>query len=339
MSDREDYKISVIVPVYNIEQYLPRCLDSILSQTYRNLEIIVVDDGSTDNSAYVIRKYAKKDERIIPIFKKNTGVSDTRNKALDRATGDYIGFADGDDYIEPDMYEHLLNNALKYEADISHCGYQMVFPSRVDYYFNTGTLREQDSREGLKDLMSGNNLVEPGIWNKLYTKAVIGNIRMPKDIKINEDYLFNVEVFRKAKKSIFEDKPLYHYILRKNSAATSNITEKKLFDGITVRERIAGLFENSDDEFYKIALSGLLTNNINLYRMFVTNKATKPFVHKKGKVKADIKKQYTKAKQLGILTSRMKMDCFLIFYLPFAYKLLYKCYFAFSKSDRKYEVK
>ena len=111
-------EVSVIVPVYNIEQYLPRCLDSILSQTHRNLEILVVDDGSTDNSSYVIRQYAKKDKRIIPLFKKNTGVSDTRNKALDKATGDYIGFVDGDDYIEPDMFEILLDNALRYQADI-----------------------------------------------------------------------------------------------------------------------------------------------------------------------------------------------------------------------------
>ena len=339
MSNEKEYKISVIVPVYNIEQYLPRCLDSILSQTHRNLEILIVDDGSTDNSSYVIRQYAKKDKRIIPIFKKNTGVSDTRNTALDKATGDYIGFVDGDDYIEPDMFEILLNNALKYKADISHCGYQMVFPSRVDYYFNTGTIMEQDNRKGLRDLMTGNNLVEPGIWNKLYTKEVIGKTRMPSDIKINEDYLFNVEVFRKSKKSIYEDKPLYHYILRKNSAATSKITEKKLFDGITVRERIVRLFENNDEEFYHIALSGLLTNNINLYRTLVTQKEAKPFSDKKSKVKSDIKKQYVQAKKCGILTKRMKADSFLIFYLPFFYKWLYKIYFAVSKSDKRYEVK
>ncbi len=339
MSDKNNYKISVIVPVYNIEQYLPRCLDSILSQTHRNLEIIVVDDGSTDNSAYVIRRYAKKDKRIVPIFKRNSGVSDTRNKALDRAKGDYVGFVDGDDYIEPNMFEILLDNALQYNADISHCGYQMVFPSRVDYYFNTGTVREQDNRRGLTDLMSGNNLVEPGIWNKLYTREVIGKTRMASDIKINEDYLFNVEVFRNARKSVFEDKPLYHYILRKNSAATSEISEKKLFDGITVRERIMHLFENNDEELYQMALSGLLMNNISLYRTLVTNPSAKKFGDRKGKVKASIRKHYTKAKQLGILTKRMKMDCFLIFYIPLVYRLLYKCYFAVTKSDRKYEVK
>ena len=236
MSDNSKYKISVIVPVYNIAEYLPRSLDSILSQTHRNTEVIVIDDGSSDGSGDIIREYEKKDSRVKGIFKKNSGVSDTRNAGIECAAGDYISFVDGDDYIEPEMLEHLLENALKYGADISHCGYQMVFPSRVDYYYNTGKLMVQDKRQGIRDLMKG-ELVEPGIWNKLYKREVIGSVRMPSDIRINEDYLFNVEVFLNSEKSVFEDKPFYHYILRENSAATSKLSEKKLFDGITVRER------------------------------------------------------------------------------------------------------
>lgn len=127
-------KISIIIPVYNIAEYLPRCLDSVLVQTHKNLEIIVVDDGSIDSSKDVINAYAEKDSRIVAIFKENSGVSDTRNKGLEIATGDYIGFVDGDDYIEPDMYEILLKNALKYNADISHCGYKLITPI-TEYYF------------------------------------------------------------------------------------------------------------------------------------------------------------------------------------------------------------
>ena len=115
------------MPCYNIREYLPRCIESILAQTYKNLEIILISDGSTDGTDEIIREYAKKDSRIIPIFKENSGVSDTRNRGLDIATGDYIGFVDGDDYIEPEMYETLLKNAIENNADISHCGYQMVF--------------------------------------------------------------------------------------------------------------------------------------------------------------------------------------------------------------------
>lgn len=146
-------KISLIVPCYNIRKYLPRCIESILAQTYKNLEIILISDGSTDGTDEVIREYAKKDSRIIPIFKQNSGVSDTRNRGLDIATGDYIGFVDGDDYIEPEMYETLLKNAIENNADISHCGYQMVFPSRVDYYYNTEKRLFRIIRKGLEILL------------------------------------------------------------------------------------------------------------------------------------------------------------------------------------------
>ena len=119
--------ISVIVPVYNLENYIVRTLDSILSQTYKNIEVIVVDDGSTDSSAKIIDDYADLHRDVIKILHiKNSGVSVARMKGVLAAKGDWIGFTDGDDVIEPDMYERLFDNAQKYNADISHCGYQMV---------------------------------------------------------------------------------------------------------------------------------------------------------------------------------------------------------------------
>ena len=106
-------KISVIIPAYNIAEYLPRCLDSVIDQTYKNLEIIVISDGSTDKTNDIIKEYEKKDSRIVAILKENSGVSDTRNKGLDIATGDYIGFVDGDDYIEPESYYDHINHFIK----------------------------------------------------------------------------------------------------------------------------------------------------------------------------------------------------------------------------------
>lgn len=334
---QQDKKISVIIPVYNIAKYLPRCLDSVINQTYKNLEIIVVDDGSTDNSREIIEKYVEKDSRIIKIFKDNSGVSDTRNKGIDIATGDYIGFVDGDDYIEPEMYEFLLSNALKYDADISHCGYQMIFPSRIDYYYNTGKIMIQDNKKGIIDLLEG-TLIEPGIWNKLYKRSVVQNTRMPSDIKNNEDYFFNVMVFANAKKSVFEDKPLYHYILRKNSATTAPISEHKFFDCEIVRERIVEYFKD-DDEIYKIALNNLLRSQINIIRGFATNKATKIFLHRKKEIKDKIKKLYSEMKSKGILTRRAKIDCILILYCPVLFNVIYKLYNSISGIDKKYEVK
>ena len=134
-----DNKISIIVPAYNIETYLARTLDSVLAQTYQNIEVIVVNDGSKDGTGAVIDRYAAQDHRVKAIHKENGGVTSARFRGVAEATGDWIGFVDGDDTIEPQMYGRLLENALKYGADISHCGYRMVFLSRVDYYYNTGS--------------------------------------------------------------------------------------------------------------------------------------------------------------------------------------------------------
>ena len=168
----DDIKLSLIIPVYNIASYLPRCLDSIINQKYKNLEIIVVNDGSTDTSREVIDDYCNKDSRITAIHKENGGVSTARLAGVSAATGDYIGFVDGDDYIEPDMFDRLIKNAVEHNADISHCGYKMVFPNgRIDYYYNTGRKGVQDNLEGLADLLNGER-IEPGLVNKIYLSLI-----------------------------------------------------------------------------------------------------------------------------------------------------------------------
>ena len=227
--------ISIIIPAYNIEQYLGATLDSILAQTYSNLEVVVVDDGSKDCTGSIADAYAFGDSRIKVIHKENGGVTSARLRGIAEASGDWIGFVDGDDYIEPNMYERLLENALKYKADISHCGYQMVFPDRVDYYYNTGRVVLQDRMSGLKDLLAG-NFVEPGIWNKLYRRELFRDLEQSMDIsiRINEDLLMNYRLFKAADSAVFEDVCPYHYVLRKGSAATSALNEHKLWDPLRV---------------------------------------------------------------------------------------------------------
>lgn len=229
-------KISVIVPAYNIASDLSRCLDSLLSQTYQNLEIIVVNDGSKDNTANVINAYAARDNRIKAIHKENGGVTSARLRGVAEATGEYIGFVDGDDDIAPDMYAKLMENATAYGADISHCGYQMIFPSgKIDYYYNTGRLVEQDNTKGLWDLIEA-DFVEPALWNKLYRRKLFTGLSnwMDMSIRSNEDFLMNFYLFRQAKKSVFEDICPYCYILRTGSAATSKLNTHKLWDPLKV---------------------------------------------------------------------------------------------------------
>ena len=183
--------ISVIVPVYNLENYIERCLASIQSQTYSNIEIIVVDDGSIDSSWNVINRIAKEDNRIIPIHKENGGVSSARMLGLANANGEWIGFVDGDDEIEEDMYEVLINNAFEYDADISHCGYKMIFnDGRITSFYDTKVKKIQDNTTGVIDLLEG-DLIEPGLWNKLYKKSLFEDIELDTNIKINEDLLLN----------------------------------------------------------------------------------------------------------------------------------------------------
>lgn len=334
MLNDNKYKISIIVPAYNIAEFLPRCLDSILDQTYKNLEIIVISDGSTDGTDDIIKKYALKDKRIVSVLKNNSGVSDTRNKGIKMASGDYIGFVDGDDYIEPEMFERLLSNAIEYDADISHCGYQMVFPTRVDYYYNTGKKVIQDNEKGVKDIIVG-DYVEPGIWNKIYRRNILENITMQPDIKNNEDLLFNVYAFDKSKKSVYEDIPFYHYILRKNSAATSELNDNKVFDPIIVGKKIYEFSLKYNVNIQKNALGRYLGAIMISYRTICNNKSKREYI---GRIKQYMKdsKQLRKKYKFG---RRPRMEWFLFFNFTKLYVLIHKFYDKFiSGNDNKYEV-
>lgn len=236
MADR----ISVIVPVYNVAADLPRCLDSILAQTYPDMEIVAVDDGSPDNSGEILDCYAAKHPNIRVVHKENGGVTSARLRGIQEATGEWIGFVDGDDEIEQDMYERLLGNAKKYSADISHCGYQMHFADgRVNYFHNTGIIREQDSNTAIRDLLEG-TLVEPGLWNKLYQRELFQGLsqRMDPTIRINEDLLMNYYLFSAAEKAVFEDWCPYHYIIREGSVSRAKLNEHKIYDPIKVKKII-----------------------------------------------------------------------------------------------------
>lgn len=234
--------ISVIVPVYNVADDLPRCLDSILAQMHPSIEVIAVDDGSTDASGTILDDYAARYPAIHVIHQANGGVTSARLHGVREASGEWIGFVDGDDEIEPDMYERLLNNALKYDAQISHCGYRMCFPDgRVNFFHNTGHLAQQDKTTALKELLSGSR-IEPGLCNKLFHKTLLHSLfhgdAVPTDIKINEDLLMNYRLFSAAEQTVFEDWCPYHYIVRSTSASRAKLNPHKIYDPIRVKEII-----------------------------------------------------------------------------------------------------
>lgn len=229
--------ISIIIPVYNVASYIERCLRSVINQTHENLEIIIVNDGSTDETGEVIDQIEKTDERIVVLHKENTGVSDTRNKGLDIAHGHYIGFVDGDDEIYPDMFEFLLRNAKKHDADISHCGFELVNPKKTIPFSGTGEVVVQDRNEAIAALLQG-KLSGPSTWNKLYARDVIGDVRYSDDIQINEDLLFNVEVFNHSERGIYEDVVKYRYMYNPSSVGRSGFNFSKEQDVLTVARRV-----------------------------------------------------------------------------------------------------
>lgn len=259
-------KVSLIMPAYNIEAEIKRSIESVLNQTYSNIELIIIDDGSKDLTPNIIDQYAKAYDNIIPIHRENGGVFSARIEGIHQATGEFIGFVDGDDYIEPDMVKQLLENAIEYNADISHCGYQMVFPNgRVDLYYGTGNKLIQDNKKGVVDLLEA-KFIEPGLWNKLYRRALFEKIRLDEldySIKINEDLLLNYYLFKESKCAIYEDKCYYHYMLRENSAATSTINENKLSDPLKVL-KIMLKENNPGTTYYNLILMRLTRQLITL---------------------------------------------------------------------------
>lgn len=213
--------ISVIIPVFNTEAYLERCLKSILNNTYRNLEIICINDGSTDQSLDVLNKYSEIDPRVRILNKVNEGVSKARNDGLNEATGDYITFIDSDDWIHRQYFEILINNIVKFDADIAVCGFISLSSSQMEesvYCSNSIEAR----RYGFSDIMKDNYL-KSFACGRLYKRTAIENYRFPEGIKLGEDTIFNMNIISSLKnvELVLVDAVLYYYFNRATSATNT----------------------------------------------------------------------------------------------------------------------
>ena len=224
-------KITVIVPVYNVEHYLNKCLDSLINQTYKNLEIIVINDGSTDNSGIICQEYAQKDSRIIYIEKENGGLSDARNAGLDRMTSSYVTFVDSDDWIEQDYVEVLYNKLTEYQADVSVGNYYSYNEDEGMYYFhiNGGSYCEKvfdnvSIFENLYESQEMKSFALISAWGKLYKASLFDYIRFDKG-KLGEDGYMNQKLYLLVQKVIYINQGLYAYRQRSGSI-TKTWTEK-----------------------------------------------------------------------------------------------------------------
>lgn len=215
-------KISVIVPVYNVEKYLSTCLDSIIAQSYQNLEIIVVDDGAKDSSGAICDEYAKKDIRIVALHKQNGGLSDARNYGMQFMTGDYICFIDSDDYVHPDYIRTLYKNLVLNDADISICNFNKINEGEKPHIDeNTDEVHVYNTIDSLGQLLCGKYSIQFTIaCGKLFKRYIFDDIRFPKG-KHYEDSATDHLWYAKAKKTVYTNCSLYYYLQREGSIKSS----------------------------------------------------------------------------------------------------------------------
>ena len=205
----ESVKVSVIVPIYNVEKYIGKCILSIIEQTYKNIEIILVDDGSLDDSGNIADEYATRDNRIKVIHKANAGVSAARNSGLDAATGDFVCFSDGDDYVMPNYVEHLLKLCLTYHADVAYT-VDMYTTFHNEHIANNQVkvITPEDATENILCYK-----VPIGVYSKLFNREFLvkNNIRFLEDVYIGEGFNFNTACFQRANKVVMSNERIYFY--------------------------------------------------------------------------------------------------------------------------------
>lgn len=267
-------KISVIVPVYKTEGLLDRCVESIVGQTYKNLEIILVDDGSPDNCPAMCDEWAEKDSRIRVIHKENGGVSSARNAALDIATGDYIGFVDSDDWIEPEMYSSLIQKISESGKNIALCSYYAVEISGERYECRCVVDKEVlDKDDYFRFIVLGGD--GGYIWNRLYDADILKEVRFYEDIWYSEDLLFNFKTAQKSNGAAILDKIEYNYV-QKRIKEQAWVMNDHSFDSMTAFEIMLSYKDIPEDVYdcclrgYAAAaftlLSGVLTNEKYFYK-------------------------------------------------------------------------
>ena len=254
MEVKEQPLITVAVTIYNIKEYLQRSIESVCNQTYSNLEILLVDDGSTDGSEKVCDEYAGRDSRIRAIHKKNGGPSEARNLAIEQARGEYIAFVDGDDWIEPDMYEHMYLAIRKADADLAVCAYKEVSANHVADPTND-TILYFDKDEALESFIKEEEdvCIQNAAWNKLFKKELLKNLRFPVG-KLYEEIVFTTKLLHEADRVVYLNQGYYNYVVdRVGSIMNAGVNSRIFTDQIPLYyEKRSYLESIGRDDFVKI---------------------------------------------------------------------------------------
>lgn len=269
----ESVKVSIIVPVYNVEKFLPKCIESIINQEYKNIEIILVDDGSPDNSGEICEHYKKIDNRIVVIHKENAGVSEARNTGIDYATGDYICFIDGDDFVMPDYVSYMLELVLRYNADIS---------LTTEMF---GNFDEKQTKKDIIDIWNNEDAVEAilcyrvpiGCYCKLFKKDTLKQVRFLPDVFIGEGFNFNVDAFQHSNRIVASNRKIYYYRRDNPTSAMTKFSIAKCECGLKALEIIRKKLTIHTDRIEKAWEFANWRTHSDFYDMFVLAKTEKEY--------------------------------------------------------------
>ncbi|WP_303840096.1 glycosyltransferase [Selenomonas ruminantium] len=308
--------ISVIIPVYNVEDYLRECLDSVVGQTYKNLEIIVVDDGSTDSSGQICDEYANKDERIKVIHKENGGLSDARNAGLDICTGEYIGFVDSDDYIKSIMYERMYNVAEKENADIVGCHQVWVIDGNVRSAPRENNLKYtnyDDKAEMIRYMLNSKGLVSACF--KLYKRKIFSEVRFFIN-RTSEDAFFITDSVKKAQRMTVITDELYYYRMRIGSITHKRQWNKHIWDPIASYKYNMEIIKKE----YPSIITEVEKRLFWSYRICIAYAGNAADYEEHKDETENVRKEFRcclpKVLSNKLMTSKNVIDCILAMYLP-----------------------
>ncbi|MBS5402038.1 MAG: glycosyltransferase [Bifidobacterium sp.] len=313
--------ISVIVPVYNVKPYIAKCLDSIMRQTYTNIEIIVVDDGSTDGSEHICDEYANKDQRIIVIHQKNGGLAAARNTGIDAAHGEYLGFVDSDDFIEPFMYEKLLNAAQQNSCTLAVCGINYVFDDgKVIPKANIEPNQVFDFPRAITE-MNTYRLFDMGAWSKLYKSNLFDDIRFPIG-KLSEDFFIMFKIFDRAQKVAFVSDACYNYYQRTNSITKSKRINTDFLDAAYSQMKYL------DKKYPNLTIVGHVSyasSALTVYDFYLKNHVNCP-KDTMNNIKSIIDENYQYIKVCSYISKTKRAQFYMFKHVPHIYRIIFKLY-------------
>lgn len=309
-------EISVIVPVFNIEHYIEKCIKSLINQSiFDNMEIILVNDGSTDKSSDICKMFSRKFENIILYEQDNSGVSNARNSGIKLAKGKYIGFVDGDDYVEPDFFECMLREIKKDDNQLVVFDYFIDMPNGKQYPYRSNYCKKKwDNNSLIKDFLAG--YIGQNLFDKLYVTDLVKKIKFDSRIRIGEDFLFIFEYILKVRKASGVFLPGYHYVQRDGSAMNVKFSEK-MFDSLIASERILD-WARKNSGFYEYAYAYHVHT---VYKVLERAYKSKDYSQYKEKIKqcSDLIKNYSLIKARKYLSTKQFIGFILMRISPSAY--------------------